>query len=215
VDDGPRHPSQAETLPAPGKPDAYSWIKSPRYDGQAYEVGPIARMLVSYSAGRTEIVSAVDALLAEFDAEPSVLNSTLGRHAARALEAKLVADSMADWLMELQPGEPVCARYQVPESAQGMGLTDAPRGALGHWIQIEEGRIANYQLVVPTTWNASPRDERGQPGPLEQALIGTPVRDQENPCELVRIVRSFDPCLACSIHTLDARGRLAGRTNLA
>ena len=112
---------------------------------------------------------------------PTVLNSTLGRHAARALEAKLVADSMADWILELQPGEPVCAHYQVPESAQGMGLTDAPRGALGHWIQIEEGKIANYQLVVPTTWNASPMDEHGQPGPLEQALIGTKVKDENSP----------------------------------
>jgi hydrogenase large subunit len=213
-DDGPRHPSQGQTVPAPGKKGGYSWIKSPRYDGQVYEVGPLARMLVSYLAGRDEIVSMVDGLLAEFDAEPAALNSTLGRHAARALEAKLVADSMADWILELKPGEPVCARYQVPESAQGMGITDAPRGALGHWIQIEEGKIANYQLVVPTTWNASPRDEQGQPGPLEQALIGTPVKDEENPCELVRIVRSFDPCLACSIHTIDTRGHLAGMTTI-
>jgi hydrogenase large subunit len=91
-----------------------------------------------------------------------------------------------------------------------MGITDAPRGALGHWIQIEDGKIANYQLVVPTTWNASPKDDQGQPGPLEQALIGTKVADPENPHELVRIVRSYDPCLACSIHTINARGSVAG-----
>jgi hydrogenase large subunit len=159
-------------------------------------------------------VSVIDDLLGELGAEPTVMNSTLGRHAARALEAKLVADSMAEWILELQPGEPVCASYQIPEAAQGMGITDAPRGALGHWIQIENGKIANYQLVVPTTWNASPKDENGQPGPLEQALIGTPIKDEQNPFELVRIVRSFDPCLACSIHTIDVRGNLAGKTTV-
>jgi hydrogenase large subunit len=151
----------------------------------------------------------VDGLLARFGAEPDVLNSTLGRHAARALEAKLIADSMAEWVLELKPGEPVCAHYQVPDAARGMGITDAPRGALGHWIKIEEGKIGKYQLVVPTTWNCSPKDERGQPGALEQALIGTKVQDPENPYELVRIVRSFDPCLACSIHTIHATGRTA------
>ena len=185
-------------------------MKSPRYGSQVYEVGPLARTLVSYFAGREPTVSMVNGLLAKFGAEPAVLNSTLGRHAARALEAKLIADSMADWVLELKPGEPVCALYEVPEEAQGMGLTDAPRGALGHWIQIEEGKIASYQLVVPTTWNCSPMDERGQPGALEQALIGTKVQDPENPYELVRIVRSFDPCLACSIHTINAKGRTAG-----
>ena len=196
----PLHPSHGKTVPAATKPEGYSWMKSPRYEGQVYEVGPLARTLVSYWSGREQIVSMVDGLLAELGAEPTVLNSTLGRHAARALEAKMVADSMAQWVLELKPGEPVCAPYEVPQQAQGMGITDAPRGALGHWMQIEEGKIANYQLVVPTTWNASPMDDKGQPGPLEQALIGTKVKDPDNPFELVRIVRSFDPCLACSIH---------------
>jgi hydrogenase large subunit len=118
----------------------------------------------------------------------------------------MVGDHMAEWVLQLKPGEPVCAQYEVPEQAQGMGITDAPRGALGHWIQIEDGKIANYQLVVPTTWNCCPKDEQGQPGPMEQALIGTKVKDPDNPYELVRIVRSYDPCLACSIHTIDARG---------
>jgi len=207
----PLHPSQGRTIPAAKKQAGYSWIKSPRYSGQVYEVGPLARTLVSYFAGREQIVSMVDGLLAEFGAEPGVLNSTLGRHAARALETKLVADSMAEWVLQLKPGEPVCAYYDMPEQAQGMGITDAPRGALGHWMQIEDGKIANYQLVVPTTWNCSPKDEQGQHGPLEQAMIGTKVKDPDNPYELVRIVRSFDPCLACSIHTIDARGTVRRR----
>jgi hydrogenase large subunit len=205
-DPGPLHPSQGQTVPAARKEEGYSWMKSPRYGGVAYEVGPLARTLVSYASGREEIVSMVDGVLSELSAEASVLNSTLGRHAARALEAKLVADHMAEWVLQLKPGEPVCAQYEVPEQAQGMGITDAPRGALGHWIEIEDGKIANYQLVVPTTWNCCPKDEQGQPGPMEQALIGTKVKDPDNPFELVRIVRSYDPCLACSIHTIDARG---------
>jgi hydrogenase large subunit len=209
-DNAPLHPSQGVTVPDAGKAEGYSWLKSPRYEGKAYEVGPLARMLVSYVAGREPVVEAVDGLLSAFSAEPAVLNSTLGRHAARALEAKLVADSMATWVLELKPGEPVCAPYEVPEEAEGMGITDAPRGAVGHWIQIADSVIENYQLVVPTTWNASPKDDTGQPGPLEQSLIGTEVRDPENPYELVRIVRSFDPCLACSIHTISARGSTAG-----
>jgi hydrogenase large subunit len=209
-DTAPLHPSLGQTVPAAKKEAGYSWMKSPRYGGQVYEVGPLARTLVSYMSGREAVVAMVDGLLGELGAGPSVLNSTLGRHAARALETKLVADSMAEWVLQLKPGDPVCAPYQVPQEAQGMGITDAPRGALGHWIQIEDGKIARYQLVVPTTWNASPRDDKGQPGPLEQALIGTKVEDAENPYELVRIVRSFDPCLACSIHTIDARGSVAG-----
>jgi hydrogenase large subunit len=214
-DGAPLHPSEGQTLPAARKKDGYSWMKSPRYGGQVYEVGPLARTLVSYFSGREPTVSMVNGLLAKFGAEPTILNSTIGRHAARVLETKLVADSMADWVLELKPGEPVCAPYEVPEVAQGMGITDAPRGALGHWIQIEEGKISSYQLVVPTTWNCSPKDEQGQPGALEQALIGTKVHDPENPYELVRIVRSFDPCLACSIHTINARGRTSGAVTIA
>lgn len=209
------HPAQGETKPNRKKQEGYSWMKSPRYEGKAYEVGPLARMLVSYHAGREQMKEMVDDLLGELKAEPVVLNSTLGRHAARALETKLVADHMAEWVLELKPGEPVCAPYEVPEEAEGMGITDAPRGALGHWIKIREGKIENYQLVVPTTWNASPKDDRGQPGPIEQSLIGTKVKDPENPYELVRIVRSFDPCLACAVHTVNAKGRRAGVMKIA
>ena len=138
--------------------------------------------------------------LARFKLSPQALFSVMGRHLARALETRLVAEAMAQWVLELKPGEPAYVDYALPEEGQGMGLVGAPRGALGHWIEIKEGKIANYQCVVPTTWNLSARDDREQPGPAEQSLIGAPVRDSDNPFEAVRIVRSFDPCLACAVH---------------
>jgi hydrogenase large subunit len=122
---------------------------------------------------------------------------------------------MADWVLQLKPGEPVYTEYTIPEQASGMGLVCGPRGALGHWIQIEDHKIANYQCVVPTTWNASPRDDQGQPGPIEQALIGTKIKDEENPFEIVRIVRSFDPCLACAVHVITPKGRDLARFRIS
>ena len=205
-----RHPSQGETSPQPGKDGAYSWLKSPRYDGQVYEVGPLARMVIAYARGDGKVKALVDGALAQLGAPIEALFSALGRHAARALEAKLVADAMADWVLQLKPGEPVYVDYELPDEAEGMGLADGARGALGHWVAIKGGRIANYQCVVPTTWNASPRDDRGQPGPVEQALQGVKVRDEANPFELVRIVRSFDPCLACAVHLVTPKGRSLG-----
>jgi hydrogenase large subunit len=206
--DGPDtvHPSQEDTVPNRQKAGAYSWLKSPRYEGKVYEVGPLARAVVSYLSGVEPVKKAVDGALAELKADVGALNSLLGRHAARALEAKIVADAMAGWVLELKPGEPVCADYQLPDSASGMGLTEAARGSVGHWIKIKDKKIDRYQLVVPTTWNASPRDEKGQPGPIEQALMNTTVKDANNPFELVRVVRSFDPCLACAIHVIDFKG---------
>ncbi len=205
------HPSQGETEADFFKADAYSWLKSPRYKGEVYEVGPLARMLVSYVAGEPTVQKLVNDTLAHFNAGPEVLFSVLGRHAARALDCTFVADSMADWVLQLKPGEPVCAEYETPDEAEGMGLWDGPRGALGHWIRIEGGKIANYQAVVPTTWNASPADDKGQPGPMEQAINGTKIRDESNPFEIVRIVRSFDPCLACAIHIVTPKGNEIGR----
>jgi hydrogenase large subunit len=136
------------------------------------------------------------------------LFSVLGRHAARALEAKLVADKCAEWVMQLDPSKPVHTKFQIPDESTGMGMTDAPRGALGHWITIKGKKIDNYQAVVPTTWNAGPRDDKKQPGPIEQALVGTPVADPDNPIEPLRVVRSFDPCLACAIHILEPGGQV-------
>jgi hydrogenase large subunit len=195
-----RHPSQGETKPELGKAGAYSWVKSPRYDGKVYEVGPLGRVAVTYAFGDPVVKKLVDSALAELEAPSSALFSVMGRHLARAVSAKVIADSLEKWVLELKPGEPTYVEYTIPEESQGMGLTDAARGALGHWIEIKGKKIANYQAVVPTTWNASPRDDNGNPGPIEQALIGTKVKDKDNPFELMRIVRSFDPCLACAVH---------------
>jgi hydrogenase large subunit len=205
-----RHPSRGETRPEPGKADAYSWVKSPRYDGKVYEVGPLARMAVTYASGDPTVKGLIDSVLFRFKASPGVLFSVLGRHAARALYTKLIADTMPEWLLQLKPEEPVCVDYTIPEEASGMGLVDGARGALGHWIEIKDRKIANYQCVVPSTWNLSPRDDQGQPGPVEQALTKTKIRDESNPFEIVRIVRSFDPCLACAIHLITPKGRSLG-----
>ena len=200
-------PASGETRPSEDKQKAYSWVKSPRYEGKVYEVGPLAKILTSYVAGQPKVKELVDSALSTSGIAPQALFSVLGRHLARALYTKVVADSMGEWLLQLKPGDPVYIPYEIPEESAGMGLVEGARGALGHWIEIRDKRIARYQCVVPSTWNMSPRDDQGQPGPLEQALIGTRVKDEANPFELVRIVRSFDPCLACAIHVLTPKGR--------
>ena len=205
------HPSQGVTDPNPNKSGAYSWLKSPRYKGEVYETGPLARMVVNYVRGEPTVQKLVNDTLAHFGAGPAALFSVLGRHAARALECKFVADSMPAWLLELKVGEPILADYTMPQSGQGQGLWEAPRGALGHWINIQNGVIKNYQVITPSAWNCSPVDDKGQPGPLEQALIGTKVKDEENPFEIVRIVRSFDPCLACSVHLVTSKGDIKSK----
>lgn len=201
------HPFKGETEPDPAKAQAYSWVKAPRYNKKPHEVGPLARMGVAYlTKSNKEVVDLVGSTLKMFDAEPTVLFSALGRHAARALECKLVADAATGWLLQLKPGEPVHAPFKIPDKSEGMGMTEAPRGALGHWIQIENRKIARYQCVVPSTWNQSPKDEMNQRGPMEEALVGTPIADADNPIEAVRVVRSFDPCLACAIHVITPSG---------
>jgi len=207
----PLHPSEGVTRPDPSKDDAYSWMKSPRYGGDVYEGGPLARMLLGYARGVEQIKALVDHVLNTLDVGPNALNSVLGRHAARAIECKVVADAMAEWVLDLVPGGDVYAPYEIPDEGEGAGLTAAPRGALGHWVGLKGGKIDRYQCVVPTTWNASPKDDRGNPGPIEQAIIGTTIRDDENPFEIVRIVRSFDPCLACAVHLVTPRGRTIGQ----
>ena len=205
-----KNPAQGETNPEPEKKHGYSFIKSPRYNGKVCEVGPLARMAVNYVKGNVKIKGMIDQLLAEFGAKPNVLFSVLGRHAARALECKLIADTMADWLMELKPGEPTMVEYEIPSESEGAGLTTAPRGAVGHWIKIKDKKIDRYQVITPTSWNASPKDDSDQPGPIEQTIIGTKIKDVENPFEIVRIVRSFDPCLACAVHLITAKGKKLG-----
>jgi ferredoxin hydrogenase large subunit/hydrogenase large subunit len=196
-----RKPADGETVAAPEKSGAYSWLKAPRYKGQPMEVGPLARILAAYQDGRNaELKGAVDGLLKTLGRTPNDLVSVMGRHAARALECKLLADRCAQWLDQLQPEAPAFQDFSIPETASGYGLTEAARGALGHWIEIKDKKISNYQCVVPTTWNCSPRDDQGVAGPVEQALVGVPVADEACPVEVARVVRSFDPCLACAVH---------------
>ncbi|MFN3346806.1 MAG: nickel-dependent hydrogenase large subunit [Candidatus Bipolaricaulaceae bacterium] len=192
------HPSRERAQPAPQKQGAYSWIKAPRYRGKAFEVGPAARALLAIHLGVPGFQGLAEDLLREAQATPDQLSSVMGRHLARAMEALFLAGQMERWLDLVDPHGPVALPVRVPREAAGQGLTDAPRGALGHWLRIEQERIAHYQVISPTTWNASPRDELGQPGPIEQALEGTPVRG-DGLLEAGRIVRSFDPCLACAV----------------
>jgi len=208
-------PYDAETKPSIDKKEAYSFLKSPRYNGEVFEVGPLSRMLILYTNGDKTAKKLIDDTAKTVGIEIEDLKSSLGRHAARALETKLVADAMAEWILQLKPGEPLIAKYEIPDSGKGEGLAEAPRGALGHWVSIENKKIKNYQLIVPTTWNASPKDSKGQSGPMEEALIGTTVKDEKNPFELVRIVRSFDPCLACSVHVITPKGKNLGAYRVA
>jgi hydrogenase large subunit len=202
------NPSVGATDPEPEKPGAYTWLKAPRYGGAVYEVGPLARVMVSVLKGdNKQIADLAVNVLSQFNAKADVMFSVLGRHASRAIELKVITDAMPGWLGELKPGAPAWAECKVPDSGAGMGLTEGARGALGHWINIKGGKTENYQAVVPTTWNASPMDDKDQHGPMEQALIGAPLKDADNPFEAVRIVRSFDPCLACAIHIVDPKGR--------
>jgi Ni,Fe-hydrogenase I large subunit len=189
-------PSEGVTEFNVKKEDAYSFVKAPRYNGQPMEVGPLSRGLVNKYPQLMDLVKA--------GAKPGAV----ARHFCRAVESKLVGEAGLAWidrLTELATAGPVIGMKDkpVPNSARGMGAWDAPRGALGHWVDIESHRIKNYQLVVPSTWNASPRDEKELRGPYEQSLIGAPVPDVNNPINLVRIIRSFDPCLACGIHLID------------
>jgi hydrogenase large subunit len=203
----------------------YSWLKAPRYDDKAVEVGPLARTLIAYASGNTAVKQAVDGVLAKFNAPPAALFSTLGRIAARAIEAQIVAGQLSNWVAELDDH---MARGDIrihdgdmwdpdswPKSCAGFGLEEAPRGSLGHWVEIEDRRIVNYQAVVPSTWNAGPRDPHGQRGAYEAALLQTPIADPERPLEVLRTVHSFDPCLACAVHVIDAQGHRYGRDSVA
>jgi Ni,Fe-hydrogenase I large subunit len=194
----------------------YSWLKAPRYDGMPMEVGPLARMLVAYGSGNAKAKTLVDNALSTLKAPPTVLFSTLGRVAARMLETVYLLDLMEGWLDELTKNmESGDLRIHDgskwdpttwPAEAEGFGFHEAPRGALGHWIKIKDQKIENYQAVVPSTWNAGPRDEKGQTGPYEASLEGTPVAVPDQPLELLRTIHSFDPCLACAVHVVDAKG---------
>lgn len=201
------HPSVADTVPQPGKGRAYSWLKAPRYEGLAYEVGPLARVAMAHRGNTNpKIVRLVNDALGDLQVTPDALCSIMGRHLARAIECKFIADELEAMIMAVKLEEPVCTEHRIPANAEGMGLWCAARGALGHWISIKDSKIARYQAVVPTTWNASPKDNNGKPGPIEQALIGTTVEDPDNPFAIARIIRSFDPCIACAVHVLRPGG---------
>jgi len=194
----PVHPYQGEQVFDLDKKEAYSFVKAPRYDGKPMEVGPLARMLV---AKNPQVLG-----LVKKGAKPGVV----ARHAARAIETKLIVDACYEWCDKLlsemtKPGFKIhdTEHWEPPEKGMGAGFYEAPRGALGHWIEIKDKKIKNYQAVVPSTWNASPRDEKGVRGQYEESLIGVPVPDPENPINVVRVIRSFDPCLACAIHLID------------
>jgi [NiFe] hydrogenase large subunit len=202
------HPSVGETVPNYtdlDTTDCYSWLKAPRYSGEPMEVGPLARMLVAFGSGQPEAARVISEFLDGTGLSEADLYSTLGRTAARALETKMIADAMGSWLDELRYGDNTFQRPVMPMTASGMGLNEAPRGALGHWIEIDNQQIANYQMVVPSTWNFGPRCANDKPGPVEQALIGTPVVDPSRPLEILRTVHSFDPCIACAVHVIDTR----------
>ena len=196
-----QHPLAGDTIPSANKQGAYSWIKAPRYKRRVMEVGPLARMLIAYKRNSNAAVTTLmNYLLQTTGRSLADLDSVLGRHAARAIECKVIADRCEQWIQALTPDASSFTTFSVPSTGQGIGLTEAARGALGHWMQISGGLISRYQCVVPTTWNASPRDDLGQPGAIEQALVGTPVADPASPVETVRVVRSFDPCLSCAVH---------------
>jgi len=173
-------------------------VKAPRYRGEAYEVGPAARVSLCFLFGPPEFRVLAKELLGEAGVGLEALSSVMGRHLSRAIEAVFLAKRMDAWLSQVDLAQPVAKSFHLPREAEGQGLTDAPRGALGHWLRIRDGKIAHYQVISPTTWNASPRDEKGNPGPIEEALEGTKVGDN---ALLVagRIVRSFDPCMACAV----------------
>jgi hydrogenase large subunit len=224
--DWSRHPWEEETVPRftnfqdDGK---YSWIKAPRFQGRPMQVGPLAQVLVGYASGHEPITRwtnlALDraSSIAGTRVGPQALHSTLGRHLARAVRAAVLTE-LADkhWQMladNVGAGDlKVWNRPEFPRGeVRGYGVHEAPRGVLSHWLSIRNGKIRNYQAVVPSTWNAGPRDKQGNLGPYEASLMGNPVADAELPLEVLRTVHSFDPCIACAIHTLDPEGKEVSR----
>jgi hydrogenase large subunit len=203
-----------ENLDEGGK---YSWIKSPRWKGHAMEVGPLARWTVGYAQNKAEFKEPVDKLLKDLGLPTSALFSTLGRTAARALECQWAADKLKHFhnklIANIKNGDSSTANVDKweprswPSEVKGVGFTEAPRGALAHWIKIKDGKIENYQAVVPTTWNGSPRDASGNIGAFEASLMNTPMADPTQPLEILRTLHSFDPCLACSTHVMSPDGQ--------
>jgi hydrogenase large subunit len=217
---GPLQPYKGESIPdytdfQEGK--KYTWVKAPRYDGSPMQVGPLANVLAGYASGHSltrkwtdtafKGISSVHGL----QVTPDDMQSTMGRYLARAIRSAMLSDLALEHLQLLTTNilNGDHTTYNMPQfptgEIMGMGMHEAPRGALSHWVVIDKGAFTNYQAVVPTTWNASPRDEKGVPGPYETSLIGNPVTDPDKPLEVLRTVHSFDPCMACSCHALQAK----------
>jgi hydrogenase large subunit len=219
--DWSKHPFEEDTEPKYTKFEdngKYSWVKAPRFKGNPMQVGPLAQVLVGFALGHKPTVKWATKTLdtagsiAQTKLSPAVLHSTLGRHAARMIRTQVIAElAQKHWNLlvnNIAKGDTAIFNEPVfPKGEQrGFGFHEAPRGTLSHWVVIRDGKIANYQAVVPSTWNAGPRDEKDQPGPYEASLVGNPVADPTRPLELIRTVHSFDPCLACAIHTVNVEG---------
>jgi hydrogenase large subunit len=219
---GALHPYKGETDPQytdfqdNGK---YSWVKSPTFQGQPAQVGPLARVLAMVGAGHKPTINTLNRVLdtagaiAKTKIPVAALHSTIGRHAARAVSCAVQVDELANqWKLlvdNIAKGDTTTFNKPVFPKGEvsGVGFHEAPRGVLSHWVVINDGKIVNYQAVVPTTWNAAPRNEKDEPGPYEASLLNNPVADPERPLEVLRTVHSFDPCLACAVHITDADGR--------
>lgn len=225
-----KHPWEEETVPQHGEfdPDKkYSWVKSPRFQGRPMQVGPLAQVLIGYISGHEPTKRWADLALrtasdvAGSTLGPEVLHSTLGRHLARAVRCAVMGElALKHWhllVANIGAGDTsIFVKPTFPAGEQrGFGVHEAPRGTLSHWVVIRDGKIANYQAVVPSTWNAGPRDGEGRPGPYEASLVGNPVADPARPLEVLRTIHSFDPCLACAIHTLDASGKELSRVKVS
>ena len=229
------HPYEGQTKPKYTGPPTpwkylqdekkYTWMKAPRYNGLPMQVGPLSRMLVAYAAGHPDVKPLVGETLGKLDVGPEALFSTLGRTAARGIETVVIARRLGVWydalVKRIGSGDTRTfndAKWDPsswPQTSRGYGYMDAPRGALGHWVEIADGKIARYQCVVPSTWNCSPRDEKGQMGPYEAALVDNhPLRNPEQPLEILRTIHSFDPCMACGVHVLNATGQVVTRVTV-
>jgi hydrogenase large subunit len=224
----PLHPWQGETRPSytgdwkaeTAAPEKYTWVKAPRFQGKPMQVGPLAQVLYAFRAGDPLTVKyasrclEVAGAVAKTKLTPAILESTLGRLAARAIRASVMSElALKHWKLLVEnigKGDTTIFNDPMPKLAkgeyQGVGFHEAPRGTLSHWTVLKGGKIANYQAVVPSTWNAGPRDENEKMGPYEASLVGNPIADPKKPLEAIRTVHSFDPCLACAIHTVDGEG---------
>jgi quinone-reactive Ni/Fe-hydrogenase large chain len=211
--DGEGNLSDSKAFDIKGK---YSWIKSPRYNGKPMQVGPLASIVINYAKGNKLVVDLVDKFLKDANLPLNAVFSTLGRTATRMLEAKLVADNglraLNSLIENLKTDQETCAKYNIDKDKEYKGnfQGNAPRGALSHWVRIKNGVVSNYQAVVPSTWNASPKDAEGQRGSYEECLIGLKIANLKQPLEIIRKIHSYDPCIACAVHVMDVKGNQLG-----